>query len=528
MTHAPQSRFWTIVRLDIRLERWRVTAWIMVLAAMPPIIFRSYASLFANSAQRASISKAFGSNASLTVIAGPAHDISTIGGLTAWKCLMFNAVLAAIMSITTVVRRTRGDEEAGRSELLGSTPLSPSTGLAAGVVLGLGASGLVAGLSILGLVVAGSPLLGALGLGGAIGGVGITFVAVSAVAAQVTTTARSANSVAFIVLGVAFALRAVGDTTTLHWLDWLSPLGWTEEISAYSNTRLEILAMFGAASIGLLALAKLLLMHRDLGAGLLIERAGPAAAGRLLSSATGLAWRLDARWLIVWAIGLSTFGAVIGSVTRTIASLGTNNTILTRILGHTNATLTDQFIAQMLGMLSMLAAAAGVQAVLRAHGEEDSGRAEELLATGLSRTRFLGSHLATGLIGSTIVLCTSGFSLGLAALASGARVTTLALAEAIGVELVPCLVLVAAAAALVGCLPRCSVLALPLVIGTYMLTSFGELLRLPTWCMDASVYAHVPRLPGGSADTAALVLLGAVGAGLAAASLIGLQRRDLT
>ncbi len=45
-----------------------------------------------------------------------------------------------------------------------------------------------------------------------------------------------------------------------------------------------------------------------------------------------------------------------------------------------------------------------------------------------------------------------------------------------------------------------------------MLTSFGELLGLPTWCMDTSVYARVPRLPGGSADTAALVLLGAVGA----------------
>ena len=71
-------------------------------------------------------------------------------------------------------------------------------------------------------------------------------------------------------------------------------------------------------------------------------------------------------------------------------------------------------------------------------------------------------------------------------------------------------------------------LTAPLVIGTSMLISFGEPLRLPTWCTDASVYAHVPRLPGGSADTAALVLLGAVGAGLAAASLIGMQRRDLT
>ena len=71
-------------------------------------------------------------------------------------------------------------------------------------------------------------------------------------------------------------------------------------------------------------------------------------------------------------------------------------------------------------------------------------------------------------------------------------------------------------------------LTAPLVIGTSILTSFGELLGLPTWCMDVSVYARVPRLPDGSAATAALVLLGAVGAGLAATSLIGMQRRDLT
>jgi ABC-2 type transport system permease protein len=527
MSPRASRPIWSLVKLDVRLERWRLLAWVLVLSIMPAIVYRAYTSLFSSSAQRAGLSKAFGSSASLTVIAGPAHDLSTVGGLTAWKCLVFCATLAAIMAITTVVRRTRADEEAGRTELLGSTPLPISAGLAAAVVVGLSSSLLTGVLTTLGLALVGSPLGGALALGAAIGGTGVAFVGIAAVAAQATTTSRAASALALGVLGAAFAVRAVGDTTSLHWLDWASPLGWAEELSPYGDDRLWVLGIFVGFAAGLWALAALLLRRRDLGGGLLPERRGPASAPRSLGGGLGLAWRLDARWLLVWTIGLAAMGAVVGSVTTSLTAFAADNHLLARFLGGTHGSLADLYLAQMLQMLSVLAAAAGVQAVLRAHAEEDAGRAEELLATGLTRVRFLGSHLVVGAFGALVALLAGGLAMAAAAWIAGSPGSTAGMLGGIGVQLLPCLVLVAASVALVGGAPRFSVLALPLVIATYVLTTFGDLLRLPGWVLDLSVYAHTPRLPGGSAPLGTVLALALVALVLTAVGLAAMRRRDL-
>ena len=527
MTTPALGSLRALIRLDLRLERWRIAAWVLALSLTQPLVYRSYTSMFSSSAQRSSLSKAFGSSASLTVIAGPARGLTTIGGLTSWKTLMFSAVLAAIMAITTVVRRTRADEEAGRTELLGSTALSPATGLGAGVALGLAASLGVAGLGALGLLAVGSPAAGAISLGVAIGGAGLVFVGVAAVAAQVAVTARGATSLALVVLGAAFAVRAVGDTTSVHWLDWSSPLGWSEEVAPYAGDHLWVLGIFAVVAVALCGLAGALLRRRDVGSGMLPERPGPARAGRHLTSAAGLARRLDLRWLVVWSIGLTAFGAVVGSVTTSLVALAKGSSVLARFLGPGHGTVTDLFLAQMLGMLSVLAAAAGVQAVLRARSEEQAGRAEELLATGLSRTRFLGSHVVLGLLGSAVVLTMGGLALGATAAASGATVSPASLLAGIGVQLVPCSVLVALAIALVGAVPRLSVLALPVVVGTYFLTSFGNLLRLPAWAMDLSAYTHVPTVPGGTGDLGALIAQAAACGALLALGLVAMGRRDL-
>ena len=503
-------------------------AWVFGLSIMPAVVYRSYTSLFSSSRQRAGLSKAFGSSTSLTVIAGPAHDLSTVGGLTAWKCLVFCATLAGVMSITTVIRRTRADEEAGRTELLGSTPLSPGATLSAGVLVGLGASVLTAALMASGLIAVGSPLVGALSLAGAVGASGIAFVAIAAIAAQVTTTARAAGALGFGCLGVAFILRSVGDTTALHWLNWCTPLGWAEQVGPYGDDRLWVLSLSALLFLVGWVVAAALLSRRDIGSGLLSERRGPAVARPSLSGAFGLSWRLDARWLMAWVVALGTFGIVVGSVTQALADLAAGNHLFARFLGGGQGSLTDLYLAQMLEMLSVLAAAAGVQSVLRARAEEEAGRAEELLATGMTRLEFLGSHLVLGAGGAALALLVAGLGMAASASISGASIPLLGVIAGIGIQLIPCLALVAASAALIGCAPRLSILALPLVIATYVLTSFGDVLGLPSWVLDLSVYRHIPRLPGGTADVAPLLVVGAITLVLTLGGLAGFRRRDLT
>ena len=56
------------------------------------------------------------------------------------------------------------------------------------------------------------------------------FLAVGALTSQLATTRRRAASMAAVIFGVAYALRMVADSDPgLHWMVWLSPLGWIEE-----------------------------------------------------------------------------------------------------------------------------------------------------------------------------------------------------------------------------------------------------------------------------------------------------------
>lgn len=78
----------------------------------------AYASSYRTVAQRAGLAKEFGSNAGVSALVGPAHDIQTVAGFTVWKCLAVLAVVGAVWGLLTATRLLRGEEDAGRWELL--------------------------------------------------------------------------------------------------------------------------------------------------------------------------------------------------------------------------------------------------------------------------------------------------------------------------------------------------------------------------------------------------------------------------
>ncbi len=54
-----------------------------------------------------------------------------------------------------------------------------------------------------------------------------------------------------------FVLRAVGDTS-VSWLSWLSPFGWSTQLRAWSDPRWWVLLLYVVASVGLVAAAQAL------------------------------------------------------------------------------------------------------------------------------------------------------------------------------------------------------------------------------------------------------------------------------
>ena len=115
------------------------------------------------------------------------------------------------MAIVTVVRRTRADEESGRSDLLASSVVGRAAPLAAAVAVASGA-GVAGGILVAAAGVAnGQPIAGCIALGASLAGCGLVYAGVAAVAVQLVENARTAS---------------VGDVTAAaSWLSWPKSAG---------------------------------------------------------------------------------------------------------------------------------------------------------------------------------------------------------------------------------------------------------------------------------------------------------------
>ncbi|MDQ2756231.1 MAG: hypothetical protein M3Y71_06650 [Actinomycetota bacterium] len=346
---------------------------------------------------------------------GPLADPSNPDSIAAFKTLMMGAVIVALFTISLVRRHTRGDEEPGRVELLGSTVMGRRAPLTAAVVLASGAVLVVSLLAGLSMVAAGLGLRGSLAFGAEWATAGLAFVGVTAVAAQVAATARGCAGLASAVLGVSYLLRAVGDTSpSVSWLVWVSPLGWVEKVGVYGPDRFVVLLLGAALAASLVAASYTLLERRDLGAGLFPTRAGPAVGASSLGTPLALAWRLQRGLLVGWVVGYAVLGLVLGAVVGSASSFVTDDSVRAMLqkMGGDAETLADLLVSTELHFMAIGAAAYGIAAALRLRTEEGDLHTEQVLATHATRRAQLGAHALVALGGSALLMVVVGLGLG--------------------------------------------------------------------------------------------------------------------
>ena len=281
-------------------------------------------------------------------------------------------------------------------------------------------------------------------------------------------------------------------------------------------------ALAAAAALGLAA-------RRDLGAGLLPDRSGPAGAGRSLSSPLALAWRLHRGALAGWAVGFALVGALVGGLAANVEGFLNNpnaRDFITRLGGEKG--LIDAFLSLELAFAGIVAAAYGIQVVMRLRAEEVGLRAEPLLATAAGRVRWAMSHVVIALAGTTLLMVLVGAGAGLVrGIQTGAAGEAVRVFAAALVQLPATWVLAAIVVAAFGLAPRFAVAGWVALAAFVMLGELGPLFGLSQWVLDLSPFAHVPKLPGGAFSPVPLIALTAVAALLGAAGLAGLRRRDI-
>ncbi|HEY3014160.1 MAG TPA: ABC transporter permease [Nocardioides sp.] len=522
----------TLTALALRRDRIMLPAWIAVFALVGGMSAAAGKSLYVSQADLETAGNVWNSSTALVAMYGRVYDVTSLGAVSLIKLTGMGAVWVALLTSMLVIRHTRADEEVGRSELAAGGVVGRYAPLTSALIIGVGTSVVLSAATSLAIAAGGLPVAGSASLGAAWAGAGIAFAAVAAVAAQLTTGARAARGLASTALAVAFVIRAVGDTAGPdgpRWISWFSPVGWAQQIRPFAGDRPWPLALTLVFTLVMAGVAVRLLNRRDLGAGLLADRAGPADAGRLLGSPLGLAWRLQRLALLGWTVGFVVLGFLIGSIATTIVDLLDNPRIahMMKLLGGVDR-LTDAFLSAELGFAAIFASAFGISAAMRMSGEEAQGRAESVLATASGRVAWAAAHMAVALFGTVVLVATVGLSAGVGyAVVAG---DTGLVGETFGAALVrlPAVwVLTTLVIALYGLGRRLTVVAWVALVGFIVIGEFGPLMDLPRWTLDLSPYTHVPSLPGGDLEVAPLLWLTGVAAALLIIGLAGFRRRDL-
>jgi ABC-2 type transport system permease protein len=524
-----------LTRLALRRDRIMIVSWVYVLAAFAYVSVVSTNKLYPTAASLQAFAAGAGADRVTRAIYGPAGDLNTLGGLATWKLSVFGVVGVAVMSMFIVVRHTRGDEDAGRLELVGAGAVGRLAALTSGLLTALLANLVVALLVAVGLAVPGLPWGDSLAFGLGMAAAGCVFAAITAVAAQLAGSRRPAIGIVTSVIALAYLLRAVGDAASPgSWaasLSWLSPIGWSQQLRPFGPLDWWVLVIPVLFTIAVTAVAYVLAGRRDLGTGLLPVRPGPAVAGASLDGPLGLAWRLQRGTLLAWAAGLAVYGLVIGALATGIGPLVGDNAaareLFVKLGGQTG--LVNALLAAMMGFMGVAAAIYAVQAALRLRSEESSQRAEPVLAAGVGRIRWAWSHLVFAVAGPVVLLVLVGLTTGLV---YGAHTGDMgkALGQLLGAALVqlPAVwVLAGIAVALFGLVPRLATAAWGALVAFLLLTEFGSFLNLSRWATDISPFSHVPKLPGGTFTATPLLWLTAIAVALIAVGLAALRRRDL-
>jgi ABC-2 type transport system permease protein len=496
-----------------------------------------YHTSFPTVASRQHLEQTFGGNTGLAAVIGPAWRLDTAGGWVAWRTFGLLVIVGAIWGLLTATRLTRREEDAGRWELLlaGRTTrrraaVQAIAGLAAGwVVLWALTAGILAAAGS--DVKVGFPVSASLFYAAAATASAGMFLAVGALASQLSPTRRQATGLGAAVFAAAFVIRMVADAGIgLAWMRWASPLGWVENLRPLTAPQPVALVPIIALAVSAAGVAAALAGQRDLGVAALVHQRPAASSTRLLGGPVVLVARLE-RWVgLAWIGGLAMLALVFGIVARSAArgNVGVQQMeqAVARLGGHQGgaaAWLGYEFV-----FVAALVAFAAVGQISALRSEEADGHLDNLLARPVSRATWLAARLgfAAALVIHTGLATGVGGWIGVAARGNG--VGPAAMLQAGLNVAVPALFVIGVGTLLYGLVPRLTVPVLyALILWSFLIQIIGSTITVNHWLLDTAVLTHLGPVPATSPNWTVIAWLTGLGVLAALAGLAAFNRRDL-
>jgi len=469
---------------------------------------------------------------------GRPEKLGTLGGYLTWKYGLTMVLIMTVWSVLALSGTLAGEASRGSLDVVATSPFGKRRIALEKVAAHLTMLTLVLAIMVVSLTVTSNTfgdaalgdridLLSAVGFALWLGFGALFFGGLAFALAPVLGRAGSAG-----VAGIAAAVLWTAHTMDMGPIALLSPYRWMgNQIALVGEFDWLGVAMVGVAAAALLVIGVEVFARRDLGvtAGLGL----PALPGPVLGvkGPISRAFGDQLPRALAWGIGLGVFGAMlaslVGGMSDQLAGDPTLLSVFETVFPSFDLTSAGSFLQLFVELMYIAAGFAAATFVAKWRSDETDGRLEELLATTLTRARWViaGALAALG----AVAVMTLVFALGIGLGAASGGVSA-------GDSMLGSVSLGLYAAALVGVgvavagLWRTSIAAeivALIVVATYLIDLLALPLGLPDWVHQLALTAHFGQPMVGHWDLVGVAASLAIAAGGIAIGAWGMRRRDV-
>jgi ABC-2 type transport system permease protein len=515
----------TMVRVHLRTGWLAILVWVLAVAGTMEFTVAAIHGLYDTPAKVHTYAAAVKGDA-LMMLNGRIAGIDSLGGIVANEFGFMASFAIPFMAVSLVSRMTRKNEEQGRTEALLAGRIGRGTPLVAAILVATVAETLTTAALFSSLAGAGVPAGDAALYSVSMGALGLTFIGITAVAAQLAEHNRGVYAIGLGAIIAAYLLRGVGD---VQWspLTWFSPLGWQEQTRAFGDQRwwplLIPLAVFGV----LVAVALAVAGRRDLGSALIAARAAHPRASQFLRTPVGIALRSHRGSLVGWTAATVIVSATFGSLAQPLVDAINGNPSLAMAMGAAGTTGLDTVLAMTALILALMGAGYAVQAIAVLHAEEASGRLEVRLSGDRGRWSWLSVQLVVVAAGIAVVSVTGGAALAISTSISVGHEVTGQVVRAI-VEFLPAVVFFAGLTVLLfTAIPRWQPAVWLVYAFGAVVAYLGDSLHLPQPILAFSPFHLIGTPPAAAVHSVDVWMLGLLAAACVAVGYGAFRRRGI-
>jgi ABC-2 type transport system permease protein len=475
-------------------------------------------------------------------LAGPVVNVDTLGGYLQYKYGTFFPLITSLWSIIALSGTLAAESRRGSLEFVAAAPISRLRIALEKIAGHLVAMTVAVVLVFIALLAAGGaatlpgdeiPTSAALGYALWLGLLALAAGGLAFAAAQFfgrsagVGIAGAVMFAGFLLNGYQTAIPAIAPLANLTWFGWTS-----QHIPLAARYDWASLAVVAVVAVAFLAIGVVAFVRRDLGATTALPTPSLPRAVLGLRGPIGRTFGNILPSAISWGLGLGVFGLVVaGSGDAFVQQLGSSpdfvrilDTIFPGVdIGAVGGFLQLVFVEFGL-VLAGLAAATLVAAWA---SDETSGRLEFLLATPLSRRRWVTAGWI-GLLGGIVVvvaMAAAGIAIG-ASMTGGDIATPIVGSLVLGVYAVALVGIGVAIGGVAGTRFAGAAVAL-ITVATWALGILGPALGLPDAINQLALTLHYGFPMLGQWDPAGVVASLVLAVGGVAIGAWGMQRRDL-